>query len=103
MFVIVALQTKCGGFASLRMNCNRKSRSLRDDNQRGKCKSNGNGNGKSAVKANLGVFVASTAGEAAAGVAIDGALFIAGGTVVFLLSDGGKIGGVILGGHGDGA
>jgi hypothetical protein len=39
----------------------------------------------------------------AAGVAVDGALFVAGGAVVFLLGDGGEIGGVILGGHGDGA
>src|ERR1700732_1995183 len=47
MFVIVALQTKCGGFASLRMNCNRKSRSLRDDKQRGKRKRNGKKRGQS--------------------------------------------------------
>ena len=40
---------------------------------------------------------------AAAGVAVDGALFIAGRAVVFLLGDGGEVGGVVLGGHGDGA
>jgi len=39
----------------------------------------------------------------AAGVAVDGALFISGRAVVFLLSDGGEVGGVVLGGHGDGA
>ena len=36
----------------------------------------------------------------AAGVAVDGALFVAGGAVVFLLGDGGEIGGVVFGGHG---
>ena len=40
---------------------------------------------------------------AAAGVAVDGALFVAGGAVFFLLGDGGEVGGVVFGGHGDGA
>jgi hypothetical protein len=39
---------------------------------------------------------------AAAGVAVDGALFVAGGAVLFLRGDGGQIGDVVLGGHGDG-
>jgi hypothetical protein len=38
---------------------------------------------------------------AAPGVAVDGALFITRGTVVFLLRDGGEISGVVLGGHRD--
>jgi len=96
----VELQTKCGGFASLGMNCNRKSRSLRDDNQ---SKRKTRAEAKATVKAKLGLFVASTVGEAAAAVAVDGALFVAGGAVVFLLGDGGEVGGVVLGGHGYGA
>jgi hypothetical protein len=40
---------------------------------------------------------------AAAGVAVYGALFVAGRAVVFLLRDGGEVCGVILWGHGDGA
>jgi hypothetical protein len=39
----------------------------------------------------------------AAGVAVDGALFVAGGAVLFLLGDGGEIGDVVFGGHGYGA
>ena len=39
----------------------------------------------------------------ATGVTIDGAFFIAGGAVVFLLGDGGEIGGVVFGRHGYGA
>ena len=34
------------------------------------------------------------------GVAVDGALFVAGGAVFFLLGDGGEVGGVVFGGHG---
>ena len=37
----------------------------------------------------------------AAGVAIDGALFVAGGAVLALAGDGGEVGGVIFGGHAD--
>jgi len=33
--------------------------------------------------------------------AVDGALFVAGGTVFFLRGDGFEIGGVVFGGHGD--
>ena len=43
------------------------------------------------------------AGRFAAGVTVDGALFIAGGAVVSLLGDGGEVGGVIFRGHGYGA
>jgi hypothetical protein len=39
----------------------------------------------------------------AAGVAVDGALFLSCRAVFLLLGDGGKIGGVVLRGHGDGA
>lgn len=39
----------------------------------------------------------------AAGVAVDGALFVASGAVVFLLGYGGEIGGVVFGRHGYGA
>jgi len=35
----------------------------------------------------------------AAGVAVDGALFVAGGAVLFLLGDGFEVGGVVVGGH----
>ncbi len=42
-------------------------------------------------------------GLGAAGVAVDGALFVAGGAVLFLLGDGGEVGGVVFGGHGYGA
>jgi hypothetical protein len=38
----------------------------------------------------------------AAGEAIDGALFVAGGAVFFLLGDGGQVGGVVFGRHGYG-
>ncbi len=65
-------------------NCNDSSRSLRDDNQRGKCDSNG-------------WCLGSRVG--AAGVAVDGALFVAGGTVLFLLGDGFQVGSVVFGGH----
>ena len=34
-------------------------------------------------------------------VAVDGALFVAGGAVFALLGDGGEVGGVVFGGHGD--
>jgi hypothetical protein len=39
----------------------------------------------------------------AAGVAVDCALLVSGGTVFFLCGDGGQVGDVVLGGHGDGA
>jgi len=39
----------------------------------------------------------------AAGIAVDGALLVTGGAVVFLLGDGGDVGGVIFGRHGYGA
>jgi hypothetical protein len=35
--------------------------------------------------------------------AVDGALFIAGGSVLFLLGDGSEVGEVVFGGHGYGA
>ena len=40
---------------------------------------------------------------AAAGVAVDGAELVAGGAVLLLLSDGGQVGDVVGGGHGDAA
>ena len=43
------------------------------------------------------------AGGGATGVAVDGALFVAGGAVLLLGGDGGEIGAVVFGGHGDGA
>ena len=39
----------------------------------------------------------------AASVAVDGALLVAGGAVLFLSGDGGEVGDVIFGGHGYGA
>jgi len=42
-------------------------------------------------------------GFIAAGEAVDGALFVAGGAVLFLLGDGSEVGGVVFGGHGYGA
>ena len=39
----------------------------------------------------------------AAGVAVDGALFVAGGAVFLLGGDGGEVGYVVFGGHEDGA
>ena len=54
----------------------------------------------------VGVFARGGAASlfgAAAGEAVDGAEFVAGGAVLFLFGDGGEVGEVVGGGHGDGA
>jgi len=53
----------------------------------------------------LGVDVGWVGSEfgGAAGEAVDGALFVAGGAVLFLLGDGGQVCGVVFGRHGYGA
>jgi hypothetical protein len=42
-------------------------------------------------------------GAVAAGEAVEGAEFVAGGTILFLFGDGGEVGDVVVGRHGDGA
>jgi hypothetical protein len=52
-------------------------------------------------KGNLFGFAAYGAAYCAALEAVDGAEFVAGGAVLFLLGDGGEIGEMVVGGHGD--
>ena len=52
-------------------------------------------------KGNLFSFAAYGAAYCASLEAVDGAEFVAGGAVLFLLGDGGEIGEMVVGGHGD--
>ena len=54
-------------------------------------------------KGNLFSFAAYGAAYCASLEAVDGAEFVAGGAVLFLLGDGGQVGDVVFGGHGDAA